>query len=71
MVRTLMIAAASAAILSLSPTAFAQGQFGTADEAKAMLTKAVAVVHFIARGSHQCRAFGARAPLRSIVPESS
>jgi hypothetical protein len=44
MVRTLMIAAASAAILSLSPTAFAQGQFGTADEAKAMLTKAVTAV---------------------------
>jgi len=39
-----MIAAASVAILTLSPTAFAQGQSGTADEAKAMLTKAVAAV---------------------------
>jgi Cache domain len=44
MVRALMIAVASAAVLGLSPTAFAQGQFGTADEAKAMLTKAVAAV---------------------------
>ena len=34
MARTLMIAAASAAALMLSPTAFAQGQSGTADEAK-------------------------------------
>jgi hypothetical protein len=42
--RGFMIAAASAAILTLSPTAFAQGQSGTADEAKAMLTKAVAAV---------------------------
>ena len=39
-----MIAAASAAILALSPTAFAQQTFGTADEAKAMLMKAVAAV---------------------------
>jgi hypothetical protein len=47
MIRTLMIATASAAVLTLSPTAFAQqpGQFGTADEAKAMLTKAVAAVN--------------------------
>ena len=47
MIRTFMIAAASAAVLALSPTAFAQqpGQFGTADEAKAMLTKAVAAVN--------------------------
>src|SRR3984893_13845713 len=47
MIRTFMIAAASAAVLTLSPTAFAQqpGQFGTADEAKAMLTKAVAAVN--------------------------
>jgi hypothetical protein len=37
-----MITAASAAILSLSPMVFAQGQFGTADEAKAMLVKVVA-----------------------------
>jgi hypothetical protein len=46
MVRTFMIAVASAAVLTLSPTAFAQqpGQFGTADEAKAMLVKAIAAV---------------------------
>jgi signal transduction histidine kinase len=45
MVRTFMIAAASAAVLTLSPTAFAQqGQFGTADEAKAMLAKTIAAV---------------------------
>ena len=46
MIRTFMIAAASAAVLTLSPTAFAQqgGQSGTADEAKAMLAKAVAAV---------------------------
>ena len=46
MIRTFMIAAASAAVLTLSSTAFAQqaGQFGTADEAKAMLVKAVAAV---------------------------
>ena len=44
MIRALMIAAASAAILALSPTAFAQQTFGTADEAKAMLMKAVAAV---------------------------
>jgi hypothetical protein len=45
-IRAFMIAAASAAALILSPTAFAQqsGQFGTADEAKAMLMKAVAAV---------------------------
>ena len=38
MVRTFIIAAASAAVLMLSPTAFAQqaGQSGNADEAKAM-----------------------------------
>ena len=39
-----MIAAASAAVLALSPTAFAQQTSGTADEAKAMLMKAVAAV---------------------------
>jgi hypothetical protein len=39
-----MITAAAAAILSFSPMVFAQGQFGTADEAKAMLVKAVAAV---------------------------
>ena len=46
MLRTFMIAAASAAVLTLSPTAFAQqaGQFGNADQAKAMLAKAVAAV---------------------------
>ena len=44
MARTLMVAAASAAVVMLSPTAFAQGQSGTADEAKAMLLKAVAAV---------------------------
>jgi signal transduction histidine kinase len=46
MIRTFMIAAASAAVLALSATAFAQqpGQYGTADEAKAMLLKAVAAV---------------------------
>jgi hypothetical protein len=44
MVRKFMIAAASAAVLTLSPTAFAQGQFGTAEQAKAMLVKAVAAV---------------------------
>jgi hypothetical protein len=42
--RTFITAAASAAILTLSPTAFAQSQLGTADEAKAMLTKAVAAL---------------------------
>ena len=40
MFRTLMIAAASAAVLALSPTAFAQQTGGTVDEAKAMLMKA-------------------------------
>src|ERR1700674_3422349 len=46
MIRSFMIAAASAAVLALTPTAFAQqpSQFGTADEAKAMLLKAVAAV---------------------------
>jgi hypothetical protein len=43
MIRTLTIAAVSAAVLMSSPTAFAQ-QTGTADEAKAMLMKAVAAV---------------------------
>jgi Single Cache domain 2 len=36
----LMIAAAATAVLIVSPMAFAQGQFGTADDAKAMLMKA-------------------------------
>jgi hypothetical protein len=46
MVRSFVFAAASAAILALSPMAFAQqpSQYGTADEAKAMLLKAVAAV---------------------------
>jgi Single Cache domain 2 len=44
MMQKLMIAAASAAILALSTNAFAQQSGGTADEAKAMLMKAVAAV---------------------------
>jgi signal transduction histidine kinase len=46
MSRKFIVAAASAAVFALSATAFAQqpGQFGTADEAKAMLVKAVAAV---------------------------
>jgi hypothetical protein len=44
MFRTLTIAAASAAVLAFSPTTFAQQASGTADEAKAMLMKAVAAV---------------------------
>ena len=44
MIRALMIAAASAAVLALSPTAFAQQPGGTAAEAKAMLLKAAAAV---------------------------
>jgi hypothetical protein len=44
MVRTFLISTAAAAALLLSETAFAQGQFGTADEAKTMLLKAVAAV---------------------------
>jgi hypothetical protein len=46
MLRTFIIAAASAAVLTLSPTTFAQqpGQSGNADEAKAMLVKALAAV---------------------------
>jgi hypothetical protein len=46
MVRTSLITMVSAAVLLLSPAAFAQhrSQFGTADEAKAMLLKAVAAV---------------------------
>src|SRR5271156_900080 len=43
MIRKFMIAAASAAVLTFSLTAFAQ-QGGSADEAKAMLMKAVAAV---------------------------
>jgi hypothetical protein len=46
MIRKFLIAAASAAVLTLSPAAFAQqpSQFGNADQAKAMLAKAVAAV---------------------------
>jgi Single Cache domain 2 len=43
MIRAFMIAAASAAVVSISSAAFAQTT-GTADEAKAMLMKAVAAV---------------------------
>jgi uncharacterized protein YfiM (DUF2279 family) len=43
MVRKFMLAAASVTALALSATAFAQ-QYGTADEARAMLMKAVAAV---------------------------
>ena len=44
MVRAFMMAAACAAVLAVSPTAFAQGKFGTADEAKAMLVKTAAAL---------------------------
>ena len=45
MIRSFIIAAASAAVLTLSATAFAQqADHGTADETKAMLTKAVAAL---------------------------
>src|SRR6202163_4772583 len=45
MVRKFMITASSVAVLAVSVTAFAQqAQLGTADEAKAMLLKAVAAV---------------------------
>ena len=46
MIRTFMIGVASAAVLALTPTAFAQqtSQYGNAGEAKAMLMKAVAAV---------------------------
>jgi dienelactone hydrolase len=44
MVRTFIIAAASAAVIAFAPTAFAQQVGGTAEEAKAMLMKAVAAV---------------------------
>jgi len=43
MIRTFLIAAASAAVLTLSVTAFAQ-QYGNADEAKTMLMKAAGAV---------------------------
>jgi Single Cache domain 2 len=41
MFRTFIFCEASAAVLTLSATVFAQQNFGTADEAKAMLQKAV------------------------------
>jgi hypothetical protein len=41
---SLLIAAAPAAVIALSPAAFAQQTGGTADEAKAMLMKALAAV---------------------------
>jgi hypothetical protein len=44
MTRTFMIAAASATVLILSPAAFAQQQYGSREEARAMLLKAVAAV---------------------------
>lgn len=44
MFRPFMIAAAAIAVLTLSSTTFGQQQSGTADEAKAMLMKAVAAV---------------------------
>jgi dienelactone hydrolase len=44
MVRTFIVAAASAAVLAFAPTAFAQQVGGTPEEAKAMLMKAVAAV---------------------------
>jgi Single Cache domain 2 len=45
MIRTFLIAAASAAVLTLSPTVFGQQSgHGTADQAKAMLLKATAAV---------------------------
>jgi len=44
MFRGFIIVAASAAVLTLSATVFAQQDHGTADEAKAMLDKAVAAV---------------------------
>ena len=44
MVRKFVIAAVSAAAIALSPAALAQQTGGTADEAKAMLMKAIAAV---------------------------
>ena len=44
MFRTILSTAAAAAILALSPAAIAQQKGGTADEAKAMLMKAVSAV---------------------------
>ena len=44
MVGKLVVAAASAAVVAVSPAAFAEQPHGTADEAKAMLMRAVAAV---------------------------
>jgi hypothetical protein len=44
MVRKVLIAAVSAVVSALSPAAFAQQTGGTADEARAMLMKAIAAV---------------------------
>jgi signal transduction histidine kinase len=44
MLRKLVIGALASAAITLSSAAFAQGQFGTGAEAKAMLEKAVAAV---------------------------
>src|ERR1700726_2975393 len=44
MFRNFIVAAAPAVVLTLSAMAFAQADHGTADEAKAMLTKAVAAL---------------------------
>jgi Cache domain len=44
MIRALMIAAASVAVLAFSPAAFAQQPGADADQAKAMLIKAIAAV---------------------------
>jgi hypothetical protein len=44
MVHKFVIAVAAAAVIALSPRAFAQQTHGTADEAKAMLMKAIAAV---------------------------
>jgi len=44
MVGKFEIAALSAAVIALSPAAFAQQTGGTADEAEAMLMKAIAAV---------------------------
>ena len=44
MLRKLIVSAVASAALALSAGALAQGQFGTAAEAKAMLEKAVAEI---------------------------
>jgi hypothetical protein len=44
MFRSVIVAAGSAAVLMLAATAFAQQDHGTADEAKAMLTKTVSAL---------------------------